>query len=100
MSVVIADYVDAMWLLMQEQVDTINVRLNTLEDNEAAAVAFAPPQTTLTNAPTSLATCEWRWITDGRFGAETAGNGTGTLAYYRPNTNKWISFDSGVAVTI
>lgn len=96
----LADYVDAMWLLMQEQVDTINIRLKTLEDKDAVSVAYAPPLTILVNAPTSLDSTEWRWITDGRFGSETGGNGTGVLAYYRPETNEWISIDSGVAVTV
>ena len=95
-----ADYVDGMFELMQNEVALIRTRVKVLEERTSVDVAFAPPQSALADAPTGLLSTEWRWITDGRFGAETAGNGTGVMTYYRPNTSEWISLDSGIAVTV
>lgn len=39
------------------------------------------------------------FITNGRKAGEGAGNGTGILAYYSPNTDEWLAVRTDTAVT-
>ncbi len=99
------EYIDYMWQLLEDQLISFEKRVKELEQNKSADVAFGMPQSTLaaaivTSTPAAFTNPEWRWITDGRWttASETATNGTGCIAVYRNNTNKWTNLIDGLEV--
>lgn len=97
-----SDLLELVWDRINERVTPLEATIDELrQDSQVARSAYAFPQTTLANAPLAadgMTTAEMRFITDGRKGGESAGNGTGVPAYYDPTSDSWLNFYDNAAV--
>lgn len=100
--------VELVYRELKTELAAMNTRIGDARRVERAEIADSIPAYLLADAPlatdgglgdgTSYITLAW--ISNGRKSGETAGNGTGILAYYNSSTDSWFGIRSEVAVTV
>ena len=103
-----SDLVEYVYSELKKQLNVIETGVEKNKRVERAEIADSIPAYLLVDAPlavdgglgdgTSYITLAW--ISNGRKSGETAGNGTGILAYYNSSTDSYFGVRSEVAVTI
>lgn len=103
-----SDMVELVYRELKTELAKMRVQVEKAGRIERAEIADSIPAYELADAPlaadgglgdgTSYITLAW--ISDGRKSGETAGNGTGILAYYNTATDSWFGVRSEVAVTV
>jgi len=102
-----SELVELVYSELKKELAVITVQTEKNKRVERAEQADSIPASTLANAPlaaqgglgnnTTYTTL--RWISNGRKSGETAGNGTGILAYYNSGTDSWFGVRSESVVT-
>lgn len=104
-----SEMLELVWTNLQSQLNILKSEVDKNRRGERAEIADSVPAYTLATAPlaaqgglgtgTSAGYITLAWISNGRKSGETAGNGTGILAFYNTGTDSWFGVKSEVAVT-
>lgn len=103
-----SEMVELVYRELKDELSKMRVQVEKAQRVERAEIADSIPAYELADAPLAAegglgdgaSYITLAWISDGRKSGETAGNGTGILAFYDSSTDTWKGVRSEVAVTV